>query len=310
MSGWPLESNGRPYSGVARGGAAGASHSRTVYILGLNTVRSYICRFPQGEPWLTQASASWPLWPARDGPEMAVEADFLDAIDRHQVAAAPRGFTTATACPQPRVRQHVQHARSALHTAHGPGGLGGESTAGTSASEAIMRSRMPCANDSFHDSHVYTPLGRSRRLVSRGQQVNNSTRRSSFAASLSRHSPRRAAARTGGRRGSCHLRTQARSHPQLAPSPAPPTPALYLYAGHESQDCCPPAYAGGALVSTFHLERAVSSPSASGPPRSRSVRKGGAAAHSALSSMCSQQDRARYPRRSGTSPGCSASFSF
>ena len=35
MSGWPLESNGRPYSGVARGGAAGASHSRTVYILGL-----------------------------------------------------------------------------------------------------------------------------------------------------------------------------------------------------------------------------------------------------------------------------------
>ena len=35
MSGWPLESNGRPYSGVARGGAAGESATLTVSILGL-----------------------------------------------------------------------------------------------------------------------------------------------------------------------------------------------------------------------------------------------------------------------------------
>ena len=33
--------------------------------------------FPKGRPWLTQASASWPLWPARDGPDRQFQQIFL-----------------------------------------------------------------------------------------------------------------------------------------------------------------------------------------------------------------------------------------
>ena len=47
MSGWPLESNGRPYSGLARGGAAGESATLTVSILGLTiTVSSFSVGLP------------------------------------------------------------------------------------------------------------------------------------------------------------------------------------------------------------------------------------------------------------------------
>ena len=66
--------------------------------------------------------------------------------------------------------------------------MGSKSTTGTSASEAMMRSRMPRANDSFHDSHGYTPLWQVSTSCQRGQQVHNSTYRSSFATSISRTS--------------------------------------------------------------------------------------------------------------------------
>ena len=65
MSGWPLESNGRPYSGLARGGAAGASHSRTVYILGLklNMLEALVlAEAGAGKPWQAVGAQT-----ARDG---------------------------------------------------------------------------------------------------------------------------------------------------------------------------------------------------------------------------------------------------
>ena len=189
--------------------------------------------------------------------------------------------------------------------------MGGKSTAGTSASEAMMRSRMPRASDSFHDSHGYTPLWQVSTSCQRGQQVHNSTYRSSFATSISRTSSPGAPTARRVDEVEATFEPNLEGHPQLASSLALPVPALYLYAGHESHDCCPPLYAGGALdMSTFHSERAVSSPAALGPPRGPIRSGGGVRRRSALASRCSWQDCARCPQRRGTCPGCSASFSF
>ena len=154
--------------------------------------------------------------------------------------------------------------------------MGGKSTAGTSASEAMMRSRMSRANDSFHDSHGYTPLWQVSTSCQRGQQVHNSTYRSSFATSISRTSSPGAPTARRVDEVEATFEPNLEGHPQLASSLALPVPALYLYAGHDSHACCPPLYAEGALdMSTFHPERAVSSPAALGPPRGPVRSQGG-----------------------------------
>ena len=168
--------------------------------------------------------------------------------------------------------------------------MGGKSTAGTSASEAMMRSRMPCAKDSFHDSHGYTPLWQVSTSCQRGQQVHNSTYRSSFATSISRTSSPGAPTARRVDEVEATFEPNLEGHPQLASSLALPVPALYLYAGHDSHACCPPLYAEGALdMSTFHPERAVSSPAAPDAPRGPVRSQGGAAAVGARQQVLAQQ---------------------
>ena len=49
--------------------------------------------FPKGRPWLTQASASWPLLPARDGPDTcraaSVRLSSRSVVGLYSVLAAP-----------------------------------------------------------------------------------------------------------------------------------------------------------------------------------------------------------------------------
>ena len=50
----------------------------SAYIFGFTSrCQATFATFPKGRPWLTQASASWPLWPARDGPDRQFQQIFL-----------------------------------------------------------------------------------------------------------------------------------------------------------------------------------------------------------------------------------------
>jgi hypothetical protein len=139
-----------------------------------------------------------------------------------------------------------------------------------------MRSRMSRANDSFHDSHGYTPLWQVSTSCQRGQLVHSSTYRSSSATSVSRTSSSGAARTRLVDEVEAAFEPNLDSQPQLASSRALPVPALHLYARRESHDCCPPFYAGGALdMSTFHPERAASSPAALDAPRGPIRSEGG-----------------------------------
>ena len=183
--------------------------------------------------------------------------------------------------------------------------MGGKSTAGMSASEAMMRSRMPRANDSFHDSHGYTPLWQVSTSCQRGQQVHNSTYRSSFATSVSRtSSPGAPTARRVDEveatfaPPACLLACAAR--PRLVPVRGARISRLLpaFVRRRRPRHVDVPFRTGGFVPGCL---RSAPRPG----PFGKGVRL-----RSALASRCSRQDRARCPQRRGTCPGCSASFSF
>ena len=154
-------------------------------------------------------------------------------------------------------------------------------------------------------------FGRSRRLWGGGQQMYSSTHKSRLATRVSRPSFSSAPTARRGRSGTRHLRTSPRKSPPASSLACAAHPGLVPVRGARISRCLP-----------TRLRR--SRPRhAHVPSRTRGFVPGslrfatrpdpfgwGVRLRSSLTSVCSRQDRARYPQRAGTSPGSWAIFSF
>ena len=160
-------------------------------------------------------------------------------------------------------------------------------------------------------AHLNIQFGRSRRLWGGGHSRCTARRtgrgwRRVFSSELLRRTNR-----TAGRSGARHLRTSPRKSPPASSLACAAHPRLVPVRGARISRCLPARLRRSRPRHAYVPSRTRSFVPGSLRSATRPDPFGwGVRLRSALTSVCSRQDHARYPPRAGTSPGSSAIFWF
>ena len=166
-----------------------------------------------------------------------------------------------------------------------------------------MRSRKVCTDESLLNSRASTPLRQVSTSLGGGQQMYSSTHKSRLATRVSRPSFSSAPTARRGRSGARHLRTSPRKSPPAGSLACAAHPRLVPVRGAQISRCLPVRLRRSRPRYAYVPSRTRSFV----PGSLRSVTRPdpfgwGVRLRSALTSVCSRQDHARYPPRAGTSP--------